>query len=121
MIAENVDELPQAKMHSFNPAAGNKRGGAQYGKVVNQAPLVEDPNQVFYTLDDVAKHATKDDCWSIYKGKVYDITAYAKIHPGGKVIYEGAGKDMTALFQAEHPWVSVNYLIGKCQVGVLKK
>ena len=35
VIAENVDELPQAKMHSFNPAAGNKRGGAQYGKVVN--------------------------------------------------------------------------------------
>ena len=35
VIAENVDDLPQAKMHSFNPAAGNKRGGAQYGKVVN--------------------------------------------------------------------------------------
>ena len=35
VIAESVDDLPQAKIHSFNPAAGNKRGGAQYGKVVN--------------------------------------------------------------------------------------
>ena len=60
--------------------------------------MVENPNQVFYTLENVAKHSTKDDCWTIHKGKVYDITAYAKIHPGGKVIYQGAGKDMTELF-----------------------
>jgi cytochrome b involved in lipid metabolism len=31
-------------------------------------------------------------------GKVYDVTEYAKRHPGGNVIYQGAGKDATLIF-----------------------
>ena len=84
------------------------------------AAIVENPDQVFYTAEEVAKHASKTDCWTIHKNKIYDITEYAKVHPGGKVIYQGAGTDCTALFNEEHPWVSVKYLIGKFQVGVLK-
>ena len=35
------------------------------------------------SLSDVAKHSTQGDCWVTYQGKVYDLTAWLPIHPGG--------------------------------------
>ena len=54
-------------------------------------------------------------------GRVYDITEYAKVHPGGRKIFLGKGKDCTELYNKYHPWVNGAYLIGKYQVGVLKR
>lgn len=56
-----------------------------------------------YTLEDVAQHATAEDCWFAINGTVYDVTSYiadAK-HPGGPAILEGCGKDATTLFEGE--------------------
>lgn len=36
-----------------------------------------------YTLEQVAAHATQDDCWMAIEGKVYDFTAYLNRHPAG--------------------------------------
>ena len=60
--------------------------------------MVEDPNAVGYTLEEVAQHSTPDDCWTVHEGRVYDVTEYAKVHPGGKKIFLGSGKDCTELF-----------------------
>ncbi len=46
----------------------------------NQNPPVE--SQVI-TLDELAQHNTEEDCWVIYKGKVYDLTDWLGRHPGG--------------------------------------
>jgi cytochrome b involved in lipid metabolism len=73
-----------------------------------------------YTAEEVAEHVAPDDCWTVYRGKVYDVTEYAKVHPGGRKIFLGKGKDCTALYDQYHPWVNCDYLIGKYQVGVLK-
>ena len=82
--------------------------------------IVANANSVFYTAEEDAKHKAEDDCWTVYKGKVYDITDYAKVHPGGRKIFLGKGKDCTELFDKYHPWVNCDYLIGKHQVGLLK-
>lgn len=82
--------------------------------------IVENPNQVFYTLQEVAQHGSEDNCWTIFQGKIYDVTDYAKVHPGGKKIFLSKGKDCTDLFNQYHPWVNTQFLIGKSQVGVLK-
>lgn len=57
--------------------------------------LTQNANQTYYTLKQVAQHSSEDDCWTVYKGIVYDVTEYAKVHPGGKKIFLGKGKDCT--------------------------
>jgi len=55
-------------------------------------------------MEDVAKHNTKEDCWVVLYGKAYDLTKFAKVHPGGaKLITDAAGMDATALFDPIHP------------------
>lgn len=52
-----------------------------------------------YTMEEVAKHNTKDDCWMVIHGDVYDVTAFIDSHPGGLAILQGCGKDATELFE----------------------
>lgn len=64
----------------------------------------QDTNQVevankTFSLEEVAKHATPDDCWLILDRKVYEVTEFIPTHPGGKAILEGCGKDATQLFE----------------------
>ena len=45
------------------------------------------------------EHRTKDDAWSSFNGKVYNLTAYLPYHPGGeKELMRVAGRDGTKLF-----------------------
>lgn len=47
------------------------------------------------------QHNKKDDAWSAFNGKVYNITAYLPYHPGGeKELFRVAGRDGTKLFCA---------------------
>ena len=53
----------------------------------------------FFTLEEVSKHNTKEDCWMVIEGRVYDVTNFiaSGIHP--PVIEIGCGKDATRLFK----------------------
>ncbi|KAH7374906.1 nitrate reductase [Plectosphaerella cucumerina] len=52
-----------------------------------------------YTAKEVAAHNTKDDCWMVIQGQVYDVTKYIHDHPGGAdILIEAAGKDATIEF-----------------------
>ena len=35
------------------------------------------------TMEEVQRHRTKADAWTVLGGKVYNITPYLKFHPGG--------------------------------------
>ena len=59
-------------------------------------------------MEEVAQHNTHTDCWTIYKGKIYDVTQYAKSHPGGKKIFLGKGKDCTELYDKYHKYVNID-------------
>jgi|JI61114C2RNA_FD_contig_31_1477120_length_317_multi_3_in_0_out_0_1 cytochrome b involved in lipid metabolism len=49
-----------------------------------------------FTREEVAEHNDVDDCWIIYNGCVYDLSAYVRIHPGGRwIILNHAGGDAT--------------------------
>ncbi|KAI0741103.1 glyoxylate dehydrogenase [Earliella scabrosa] len=52
----------------------------------------------------VAEHASRDSCWIIVHGKVYDVTDFLDEHPGGaKIILKYAGKDATEAYEPIHP------------------
>eukprot|EP00913_Durusdinium_trenchii_P029541 g27692.t1 len=56
------------------------------------------------SMEEVAKHNTKEDCWVVLYGKAYDLTKFAKVHPGGaKLITDAAGMDATQIFDPIHP------------------
>ncbi|HMS30769.1 MAG TPA: cytochrome b5-like heme/steroid binding domain-containing protein [Candidatus Saccharibacteria bacterium] len=68
--------------------------------VAKTQPAVVDPNtQNQLTSLAVAKHDSKDDCWTIIDGSVYDLTSYINNHPGGSQILKACGTDGTKLFQ----------------------
>jgi L-lactate dehydrogenase (cytochrome) len=56
------------------------------------------------SMEEVAKHNTKEDCWVVLYGKAYDLSKFARVHPGGaKLITDAAGMDATAQFDPIHP------------------
>ena len=74
------------------------------------------------SMAEVAEHNTEFDCWTVLKGKVYNLTPYLHYHPGGvKILTQKrvAGNDCTALFDHFHKWVNGNTMLAKCEVGWL--
>jgi fatty acid desaturase len=77
------------------------------------------PGYGFYGWSEVVKHDKPEDCWIVVHGKVYDVTEWVPKHPGGKVIYDGAGGDCSAVWESYHPLSTINkgiptrYLIGE--------
>lgn len=56
-----------------------------------------------FTREEVAKHNKQDDAWIIVDGNVYDVTKFAKLHPGGTgLLLEYAGTDATEDFFGQH-------------------
>ncbi|KAG6917019.1 hypothetical protein DXG01_004284 [Tephrocybe rancida] len=58
-----------------------------------------------FTTDEVAQHAKSGDLWIIVDSKVYDLSKFASMHPGGlSVLLENdvAGQDVTETFFSLH-------------------
>jgi len=64
-----------------------------------------------YSWEEVKAHNCASDCWvvlerevdGVKKGLVLDITEWAPRHPGGDILYDGAGGDVTIMFWSYHP------------------
>ncbi|RDB26377.1 Cytochrome b5 reductase 4 [Hypsizygus marmoreus] len=66
------------------------------------------------------KHNRRDDAWSAFHGKVYNITPYLAFHPGGeRELMRVAGRDGTQLFASTHAWVNADFMLDACLVGFL--
>ncbi|KIO20438.1 hypothetical protein M407DRAFT_81575, partial [Tulasnella calospora MUT 4182] len=72
------------------------------------------------TPSELKLHNTREDAWSAFGGKVYNITPYLPYHPGGeKELMRVAGRDGTKLFALTHSWVNLDYMLDGCMVGFL--
>nr|XP_033321213.1 cytochrome b5-like [Megalopta genalis] len=90
---------------------GSANGTASSGKMSRVLSPVE-----------VAAHNDEDDLWFVYKGGVYDITKFAKEHPGGEdVLIELAGKDGTTCFDEIGHTTEAVQLRESYKIGVLSE
>jgi cytochrome b involved in lipid metabolism len=54
------------------------------------------------TAENIKIHNTEKDCWLIISNKVYDVTSYLPVHPGGKrQIISLCGQDATVTFDTK--------------------
>lgn len=75
----------------------------------------------FFSSEEVKKHNTAEDCWVIVDGKVYNVTAWVKRHPGGELlILLVAGMDVTDPFLVNHLPSVREKILPKFQVGFVE-
>merc|ERR1712054_424885 len=81
------DNMNEATVAKKSGGAGKKSGGGGG-----------------YTMEEVAKHTSENDCWVVLHGRVLNVTNFLKEHPGGMLaIMTFAGKDATEEFDMIHP------------------
>lgn len=67
----------------------------------------------YITSEELRKHSSPGDLWISIQGKVYDVSEWAKRHPGGEVpLLTLAGQDVTDAFLAYHPGSAWQHLEG---------
>jgi delta8-fatty-acid desaturase len=65
----------------------------------------------YISFQELEKHNKSEDLWIAIQGKVYNVTNWAKIHPGGDIpLLNMAGQDVTDAFIAFHPGSAWQYL-----------
>jgi cytochrome b involved in lipid metabolism len=91
--------------HSGAQATWGNRISASQGQEL-PAPTEPAPgstSEAGIGVAEVQKHNKANDCWSVIKGQVYDLTSYVNGHPGGaSVINAICGKDGSASFAGQH-------------------
>lgn len=74
---------------------GRERGMADAG-FDPRAPVSASERLRSITWDEVREHAVEGDAWIVVHGRVYDVSRYGDLHPGGAdVVAECAGEDAT--------------------------
>lgn len=80
-----------------------------------------------YTLEEVAEHNNEKSAWLAIKDFVYDVTKFAKFHPGGRmVLLRFAGTECTQEFNQNHGDLVMykyhkRFVIGKVKQDASKK
>ena len=78
-----------------------------------------------YDASEVVSHNNdQDGYWMIISGRVYDLTKFARLHPGGlKIIRSYAGIDATAAYQKVLHDVNteVDAMLGLYQIGAVRR
>merc|ERR1719352_1776880 len=93
---------PDAVIGKYAPDAVIGMVGAGGAPAAAAAPAA--PAGGGISLEEVAKHTTKTDCWVVVAGDVLNVTKFLPDHPGGELaILTFAGKDATAEFNMIHP------------------
>mmetsp|Transcript_23009 Transcript_23009/g.78351 ORF Transcript_23009/g.78351 Transcript_23009/m.78351 type:complete len:511 (+) Transcript_23009:98-1630(+) len=72
-----------------------------------------------FTWEQIRTHNTQKDAWTVIDGEVYDLTSFAKRHPGGDLIYYAAGQDGSTHFHCYHVGTNAHKVLSKLHIGTL--
>lgn len=76
-----------------------------------------------WTREEIAQHNSRESCWVVIDGLVYNLTCYLDTHPGGDVILTKAGEtkvDASDVFRAYHPQYVRDKMLSRYCVGRVK-
>ncbi len=112
---------------SMQTSMNSSQSASPMATMTPQASPTGDDMKTF-TLEEVAKHSTPNDCWMVVDDMVYDVTPYIaqQKHPGGAAILDGCGKDATSIFKLRpqdgkpHSEGATN-MLSKFMIGQLAK
>lgn len=92
---ENIPKSTQEATHTESANSSSADAVATPGKFT--IPEKE------YTMEEIAKHNTKEDLWVAVKGVVMDLSDWLEEHPGGpQAIMNFMGRDATEEFEMLH-------------------
>jgi flavocytochrome c len=116
-----VSTLPPDTDAAKYPSTGKPQPGAAPAAAAAAAAPAGPAKKGDYTLEEVAKHTSENDCWVVVNGQVLDVTSFLDDHPGGKMaIMTFAGRDATEEFNMVHDDGVVEKYAAQCIVGNLK-
>jgi len=86
--------------------SGNGSSSAGGGEVSEVASIDVSEGKDFLvpvSFAEVAKHSSKESCWTVIDGFVYDLSSWIAQHPGGeRAILSLCGQDGTERFNKQH-------------------
>lgn len=95
---EQMDSKNDLNCETFSDMKQEERD-IKIKPIIKKQPKNDKKDQeTIVTESDLSKHNSKEDAWICLYGKVYDMTKYISMHPGGNIILQAAGKDGTELF-----------------------
>jgi len=72
----------------------------------------------FYTFEEISHHNQRNDFWTIINGKVYDLTDYLMMHPGGyNLLFKQGGRDGTHDFEGMFHSRNAKAILEKFYIG----
>nr|CDS27756.1 cytochrome B5 [Hymenolepis microstoma] len=78
------------------------------------------PEQSVFTLEEIQKHKSENDCWIVIHDKVYNVSEFLNEHPGGDfVILENGGGYATEPFEDVCHSVDARKQMEKYCIGVI--
>ena len=83
--------------------SATQSGKGSIGSQVKNAKSLYQKGQQMFSWAEVVKHDKQHDCWVVVHGLVYNLTSFIEKHPGGHGILDGAGGDMTEIWEMNHP------------------
>lgn len=90
-----MEDFEEERIGTLEMAAPDRLGA----ETENKSPTADRT----VSRDELKDHDSPDDCWVSFHGEVYDMTNFAKSHPGGAhLIQDVAGKDGTETFREVH-------------------
>jgi sulfite reductase (NADPH) flavoprotein alpha-component len=83
-----------------------------------------DKQQAYYASEIVLHNNDEKGYWMVLNGRVYDLTEFSQLHPGGfKIILGYAGMDATQAYQKvrHHLNPEVDSMLGMYEIGVVRR
>jgi len=101
-----VTAILTAGLVFYQDSKNNQNNYSSQNSLVKDAINKVNPSGGVITLDmkEIVKHSKTTDCWMVINGKVYDITSYFGLHPGGnRNMSATCGIDATAAYMTQDP------------------